>query len=405
MDGRRYERAIPKKPNGRGYPRIKRSFGVVRGVHVGRINVSAGTDDKKTYRRLHQMLDDLAERGESEVLIRIRDSVVRTGGSSTSPRPSNRHHEILEIYRSWKNNRHIANITGWRPLADSMSEWLDSARTVSSGPLSPRTRKSYRCNIAQLLKFADGKGGYPPTDAQLPELLEEYREHCFERKHFVPFNQVKTMCCSYARETQPLRRDSDLYLAIRRVPGLSTTRKRQRKIMTVRKVREIMSRLPAREAQHLWNMCCLSIRPDEYARAQWEIIRDPEYGDYVLIQGTKTDNAVRPVPLAVGVAKVRYAETTFRRRFREAVGSEFVPRDCRSTGKNWRTQAGIDETRCLQYFAHSTSHMKHRYDTDELLPHVAADAARLNAYIAENDPVPQSASVDISNAMELVGAC
>jgi integrase len=309
--------------------------------------------------------------------------------------------------RSWKssvpgNPTGTYRILGWRPLAEAMPEWLETAETVGSGPIAERTRKSYACNIRQLLKFADSKGGNAPTDAQLPELLEEFREYCIDREHWVPFNQVKTMCLSYARGTQSKRRDSDLYIALRRVAGLNTSkRKRERKSITVREVYEIMAKLPEREAQHLWNMCCLSIRPDEYARGQWEICRHDDYGEYVLITGTKNDNAERPVPLVKGVKKVRFAESTFRRCFRNAVGDKYVPRDCRSTGKRWRKDAGVSATRNLQYFAHSTAAMEHRYDTDELLPFVGPDAELINAFIEKqsgsfkilHQPVAELASV------------
>jgi hypothetical protein len=378
------KRPMPKRPNGRGTPRIKRSFGEVNGAYVGTINVSSGTNDPTTYHRLHSMLDDLAERGDADTLIRIRDNGRRGGLWSSGLKKGGRHHEILQVLRSWRHDRPIETITGWRPLAETMLEWLAEAQTRSSGPLSERTRKSYLNNVRQMLKFAELGDCEPPSDADLPGLLAGYRAWCIERKYWVPFNQVRTMCLSYARQTAPGGVDSPLYRQVRRTAGLTTKRKRERKLLTVRQVRDVMDKLPKREAQHVWNMCCLATRPDEYARDQWKIRYDDEFGFYVKIDGTKTSNAERVVPLAEGVEKAVFAQSTFRRRLRDAVGDKYLPRDFRSTGKRWWKEAGIEASRCRQYFGHSMAALEHRYETDELLPHVQADADLLNHFISSN---------------------
>lgn len=383
---RKHERTVPKKPNGRGFPRVKRSCGMVAGEWVGQINVSSGTDNPKLFHQLHLMLDDLYQRGESGVLVRIRDSVkIAKGGSTTGS--GARHYEILEVYRNWKSNRDVPNIPGWLPLAQTMQEWLPNAETASSGRIAERTRRSYANNFRQLLKHAERMGISVPTDAELPRILRSFRKWCNERQHFVPFNQAKTACQSYARQTQREGKGSDLYRSLHLVAGLSTKRKRDRRILTVREVRELQASLPEREAQHVWNMIVLSIRPDEYANGQWEIRQHEEYGSYVQIHGTKTKSANRPVPLVEGVVKVQYADSTFRRALRKAVGDAVVPRDFRSTGKNWRKRADIDGARCKMYFAHSMGGLDDRYDTEDLLPHVAADAKLLQDYIRARDPL------------------
>lgn len=378
----RRQRPIPKRPNGRGFPRIKRSFGAVNGEFVGQINVSSGTNDPATYHRIHTMLDDLAERGDAETLVRIRNNGRQGDAWGAQRVVGTRHYEVLEVLREWKGNRHVPTITGWRPLEQTMMEWLEKrARTASSVRLSPRTIASYENNKSQLLKHAARSTGPAPTNSDLPRLLASYRSWCIEREYWVPFNQTRTMCLSYARQMERDGRDSELYRAIRRVAGLTTTRKRERANLTVREVLEVMRKLPDREAQHVWNMCCLATRPDEYARNQWEIVFHDDYGTYVQINGTKTAHAKRPVPLVNGVSKVRFVESTFRRRLREVVGDAYLPRDFRSTGKRWRKEAGISASRCQQYFGHSMSSMEHRYDTDDLLKFVEADAKLMNDYL------------------------
>lgn len=376
------KRPMPKRPNGRGTPRIKRAFGVVNGEFVGTINVSSGTNDPTTYHRLHSMLDDLAERGDTDTLIRIRDNGRHGAARKEGLKKGGRHHEILEVLRSWRHDRPIETIPGWRPLEEIMPEWLAHAQTRASGPISDRTRKSYLNNVRQLLKFAALNNDEPATDADLPRIVAEYRTWCIARKYWVPFNQVRTMCLSYARQTASSGVDSALYRQIRRSGGLTTKRKRERKILSVRQVRELMGKLPAREAQHIWNMCCLATRPDEYARDQWEVRYNDDHGYYVQVDGTKTVNAVRVVPLVEGVKKIPFAESTFRRRLRSAVGNTYLPRDFRSTGKRWWKDAGIEASRSRQYFGHSMAALEHRYDTDELLPHVGHDAELLNRFVA-----------------------
>ncbi len=374
---------LPKKPNGRGYPRIKRSYGIVGGVFVGQINVSSGTDNPKEYQNLVAMLDLLYERGEGAVLARIRDSVKR----GNQNRPAGRHYEIQEVYRLLKAKKHIPNILGTKPLDTALSDWLKSAQKKTGIPLAERTIKSYSVNIKQLMDFNHGVVRLPaPTDADIPALLSKYREWCADakRQFRVPFNQVRTMLRSYARETQSEREDSDLYRAIRRIPSLSSKRKRDRKALEVWQVLEAMSKFPPREAQHLWNMCALSVRPDEYALGQWRIVRDSPYGDYIEVAGSKTENAARVVPLAKGVVKDFYVDSTFRRHFRKVFAHEYQPRDFRSTGRQWLKRAGIDPSRVRMYFGHSMNGMEHRYDTHELLPFLARDAQLLNQYIDAN---------------------
>lgn len=375
------KRTMPKCVNGRGFPRVKRSCGVVNGELVGRINVSSGTSNPVTYNRLHSMLDDLVERGDSKTLVRIRDNGKNGPGWNAQVRDKAHHQEILEVLRSWRTGRDIESISGWRPLTETLNEWIEVAETRTSGPLAERTRKSYRNNIRQLLKFAAEESSEPSTDADLPALVSGYRVWCSEREYWVPFNQALTMCQSYARQVGRDGTDNALYKAVRRISGLSTKRKRERENLTVREVRDLMQKLPNREAQHVWNMCCLATRPDEYGKGQWEVKHHAEYGTYVQINGTKNGNAVRVVPLVEGVSRAPFADSTFRRCLRKAVGSNYLPRDFRSTGKRWRIEAGIDPSRCRQYFGHSMAGIADRYDTGGLLNHVAPDAARLNEYI------------------------
>lgn len=374
---------IPKRPNGRGFPRIKRSCGFVNGVWVGQINVVGGTLDPNLYRRLRDMVDDLYDRGDAETLIRIRDNGGKRGSGQ------GRHYEIREVYHRWKNNPKVQTIAGWRPLKELLPEWVEHAESKTSKPLRERTRKSYRNNITQLLKHAKAHGfSGDATNADLPAILLSYREHCKAHEYFMPFNQTKTMCLAYARTASTEKQDSELYRRVRRVGGLPTDRKRERRHLSVEQVDELMAKLPPREAKHVWNIVCLSSRHEEYANGQWSIEERQLLNGltvrFALVDGTKTGYSKRPVPLLEKVEKVEYVDSTFRRHFRKAVGTAYVPRDLRSTGKAWRREAKVDEARSRQYFGWSMKSMNYRYDTstfDDLLPHVEGDAKILSDYI------------------------
>jgi hypothetical protein len=194
MKGRR-KRPIPKKPNGRGFPRIKRSFGYVGGVYVGSINVSSGTNEPITYNRLHEMLDDLADRGESAILLRIRDGGAHAGKSATNG-PANRHYEILEVFRSWRNNRHIPNIIGWRDrvILSTLREKLIAASGVHfRGGLAVEFCEAINSKGQPLLQLADlyagsinriinrAKTSENPKNVFADFLLDRIRQNAVER--------------------------------------------------------------------------------------------------------------------------------------------------------------------------------------------------------------------------------
>ena len=379
---------MPKRPNGRGFPRIKRSFGTVGGIWVGQINVSSGTTDPDEYDRLVEMLERLAHWGQGALLVRIRDSARR---DSLTRKPG-RTYEIKEVYRDYLEHRRTPAIIGAKPLSESLPDWLKSPRRSNGKSLSERTIRSYTNNVRQFLKVAPklhrALHGSKPTDADIPAMLLAYRKQCIDSDYRVPFNQVKTMLLSYARETQAERQDSDLYRAIRRVPGLDTTRKRDRQVLLPWQVKALMAKLPEREAQHVWNMCCLAVRPDEYAAGCWRVVETPS-GSYVQVNGTKNGNARRKVPLSDGVKPVPYVDSTFRRHLRAAAGHELVPRDFRSTGRMWMKWAGIDPSRVRLYFGHSMGSIENRYETHEVLLFLAGDTMKLNAYIAEHALPPE----------------
>lgn len=359
---------MAKLVNGRGNLPIEKSFGWVDGVKVGLIRVSSGTKDQKVYARLLDMLGALRETGRAEVLLDIRDR---------RRKPL----EVLRYYRRQKLSELPPIMATGATLRSALFAWVESATKKNGEPISTRTRRSYRNNFRQLLKYASVE----TRVSELPTVLQSYREWCVapHRQYFVPFNQAKTACLAFARATEPERQFSALYQQIARIDSTTTKRKRDRCALRIYQVKTLMEMLPEPHRTHVWNFVITGMRFGEMSK-KWKL----EF-DRVVIPGTKTAAANRIVPRLDLMKQPQFVANTFRMKLREVTKGRVVPLDFRATYARLLEETGIPESRIDAYFGHSrTRTVKAGYRTHEVESYLREDAERIKAFIEKDSKEP-----------------
>jgi integrase len=142
------------------------------------------------------------------------------------------------------------------------------------------------------------------------------------------------------------------------------------------------------EAQHfgaLWGMALTGMGPKEFFDG-WKIA-----GAGVHVPGTKRRARNRTVPLALGErysgakGDNRQAPEWRARLFADALkaasNGAVQPYDLRRTYATWMEAAQIPRSRRKQYMGHSLGDVTDIYEQYEVAEHLAADAAKLEAFV------------------------
>ena len=96
---------------------------------VGRIQRSSGTHDRRLFRQLNQMIDQLRDYGQHDILRAIRD------GEWTPL-------EVHRLYRKGGSNPHAVRLERAADLRTSIDHWLTQRERL--GTLRPSTLQMYR---------------------------------------------------------------------------------------------------------------------------------------------------------------------------------------------------------------------------------------------------------------------
>ncbi len=139
--------------------------------------------------------------------------------------------------------------------------------------------------------------------------------------------------------------------------------------------RSVAEELEPLVARIWWSLCVTGMRPSEFW-GDWEI-----EGNLVRVNGTKTENAERLIPLLYPVVKPALTYRQFNRRL-EKLSASVRARAGRKCFARWMNEAGIPRTRRRAYLGHATREdVTDRYEGYSPEQYFDKDRRRLRDFI------------------------
>lgn len=322
---------------------------ILRGV--GRIKKATGTHDRRTARRLNEMLTSLHGAGRLDVLEQIRDG--------------NLH--LLQAYRHYRTGHwdDIPTAQHLQPLGPTLADWAESY------PCSDKHRESMQRSF-QAISGATHKAA---TVNDLPAALVRFRKRCMKAGHARTFNLARSAAQAFLRSTAG--RHDRLWLAVATVEPLPVTPRFTAHPQTVNDARAIAERLGKKAGPMWWTLCTTGMNPKEYFEDGFDV-RD----ERILIRGRKRQGRNRFVPLVAVPVRPMLTRWGFRQALRR-LSHGVTPRDGRTTYANWLEAAGIPRTRRRLYLGHGARDVTDLYEQHDVVAFLAADGAKIRALLAE----------------------
>jgi len=312
----------------------------------------SGTRDKKTHRRLKDMLWRLADRGRHDLIRAVRDGQV----------------ELMELYERYQlgDLDRLPTAEMVKPLVARWRDWMDGKEIAAS------TRKDYDNALERLLAI----GSRESRLSDLPGILAKHRKASL-RSHPRTFNKDRAAVLSFLAnlfgEHHWLYGDCARHEVLNVVPMPINPQ-------TPEQVRALADALAPQHARQLWSLCLTGMRPSEFFEEQGAWWRQHE--DRIHIAGTKTKASVRDLPRVGMIGRPDTGRLAFYRALRVASGKTVTPYDLRRSYANWMLYAGIPQNRRDAYRAHSWRNMRELYERPgDLTRFLAEDAAALERYL------------------------
>ena len=280
---------------------------------LGRLKKSSGTNDPSTYKKLLGMVETLQDSGRLDILRNIKNGTV----------------SLLEVWEHYKVQKleKIPTVDSIRRLEPVVLQWVEKS------DVSDRTRKVYRNNLKQLIKF----GTQDSTVQDLPDLLKKYRVHCKKNGINRPFNHTRSTVQSFVRDE--FGRYSDQWFRVSEVSPLPNVKKRKGNPQSVKSIHSLVEQLPKKYGDMVWSLCTTGMGFTDY-RGKWTVEKD-----HIFIEGTKNKTRVRKIPRIGTPTRPTTTEQYLRRNLKSVTKKDIQIYDFRRTYSNWMEMSGIPESR------------------------------------------------------------
>jgi hypothetical protein len=318
---------------------------------AGRIQRSSGTRDRRLFRELNKMIDQLRDYGRTDILGAIRDG-------EWTPRA------VYKLYRVAGANPAAIRLEQAADLQTAIDKWL--AQRQRLGTLRPTTLQMYRSCLRRVMEKAQPDA----TLNNLPDLLRKYRDRANGARSF---NIARSTVLSFLKD-QVGKRD-ERYLAVQfDIPPLAHRPKRTNGV-TPDDARAVAEQLDPLAARIWWGLCATGMRPSEFW-GEWQI-----EGTTIRVQGTKTEHAERVIPLLYPIVRPGLTYRQFNRRL-EKLTAPVRARTGRKCFARWMNEAGIPRTRRRAYLGHAAREdVTDRYEGYSPRQYLEDDRQRLRAFI------------------------
>lgn len=315
---------------------------------IGRIRRATGTTNKATFKAIDGMLSALWANGRTDILVQIRDGVLKP----------------MIVYGKYRETgiHALPTMEDITPILDGAFKWVERYDCSNN----------WRRGIRQAFNAIKRKAPRVTMDnlvSVLMELREDYRDKP------ATFNRMKSAVGAFLRDTRGT--SYRVYKDLRDVPTL-TEPESEFNPQTPEQLAEQTANLPEPYAEMAWSMALTGMGPGEYW-GKWDLKEDR-----VVIYGTKRAARVRSVPIAGKVVKPTRVKDVFVRVLRRH--TSIKPYDLRRSYANWLEDAEIPRTRRRIYIGHKERDITDRYERRDVTAYLAVDGLRLRRFLMS---VPQ----------------
>lgn len=310
---------------------------------VGRIARRSGTTNPAVLRKINRTIDRLIDDGRLDLLHALKNRRV-------TPMQLHDLFTRKQLHTIPSADAAIALIEWW-------TTWMEGRAC------SPAHKRSLAQSLRHLAPRKDA------TIFDVPMLLEKARVTL--KGHPQSFRLLRAACQSFVKSQ--LKRSSPVYAAVCDVEPLTRGRVIEKHPMAVDELRDMLKRLPLREARMAESVALHGFRIGEYY-GNWEV-----KGDRVLIRGTKTRGSNRFVPYMGVCVPAGVGYQTFRSVLRGAGG--VTPYDLRRTYAGLLELAQVPRTRRKLYLGHQSGDVTDLYERHEVERFLAEDREKLQALI------------------------
>lgn len=357
------------RPHGRGTLEIDLT---IHGVHIRR---ASGTTDPDVYALYCNMLRTLGSAGRIDILRQLNEKrngryVLKFSEVWDVVRPQvdrpvnlNRLPSPLTMRKLWAEKDDGDELGAFEAWAESRPGTAD--------------RKNKRRDVKALRRM----GKTFQTVADLPSILEAYRDYCEATEHHRMFNAARSTVQAFLRDT--VKRSHPLYGAVLDLPLLPEAPRPGRPLEAEEVVpwlARVERVLGPNHAQAFRGMMLTGMRLAEFWGA-WEL-----ESDRVKIRSAKrlhgTPVVWRAVPrLAEMIAPPTMTLTAFADDWSEKKLGEFHGAyDARRTFSHACEAVGIPRSRIMAYLGHGIGSVTDLYLRHEVYPHLGADAVKLKEW-------------------------
>ncbi len=318
-----------------------------------RLERASGTNDPK---RLEEPARDVpharADSGRLDVLEQLSDG----------------HLKVLEVWRHYRAGdwSKLPTAEHLKPFAECFEAWR---RTV------PGDR--HRKDLALAGKQLGAAGRAQSAVADLPRIVALLRERYAARGAARHFNKLRDAASAFLKQT--VTRQIPLYLAVRAVEPLTSTRHRPHHPKDPSEAWVIAQTLGGEAGRLWWAMCATGMGPKELWYDGFRV----EDG-HLRILGQKRRARHRLTPLILDALEPPLVgHWGFASALRRS-GLGVTPYDARRSFARWLEEAGILETHQQAYLGHGPKTITDLYRRAEIVVDmVDADATRLATYVRD----------------------
>jgi integrase len=352
-----------KKPDGSPYGTL-----VIDRIVTGkRLKLVTGSKDKKTVRRMDDLIDELIDRG--------MDSHIK---NLVEKRVTIRQFYELDLKGTLYNPLHDPEVV--QPLLPTLQSWM-----VSYKGWNEKTRQGNKELITTMFRKLESQVSSPMIE-DIPKILRLYRELCETEDHPRQYNLIRSVFHRFCR----LRfgKSSNLFTQISDVEKLPDRPKNPQTSKTPGQIERLCRSLPEKYRGMVWTMCTTGVGWDEYGKMT---PRDDLKQPRVRIEGTKMDRKDQrrrrevpfiysPHPQVGSERQFRKVLSTVSKKLRMENVRIYTFRKCYS---NWLGESGVPQWRVEMYMGHLPQSQTQKYQTTEVWRWLKEDGELLRKWIEE----------------------
>ena len=336
---------------------------VVRGK---RLKLTTGTTDKRTARKMNEVIDSLLDRGMDSRVIDLAEKRISI-------------RQLYELDQKGTLYNPQLDPGTVQPLRPTLDAWI-----ASYPKWSVKNRQANKEFVSTMFKKL-GSNYTNATIDDVPKILREYHDLCETEDHPRVFNLVRACLQRFVR--LKFGKSSALSAKVADVEKLADRPKNPQTAKTPAQIDRLCKALLPKFSGMVWTMCTTGVGFDEYGKMT---PRDDLKNKRIYVEGTKLDRKDRRRRREVPFIYAPQPRTGSERHFNKVLKAQckklrmtpitaYAFRKCYS---NWLGEAGVPEWRVEMYMGHMPTSQTKQYQATEVWTWLNADADLFRKWLA-----------------------